>query len=372
VCPRRTDPKAEPRNPEPENAEDATPAAAKPERAKAKASRAQETPPGTASAEGFSSLGLAESLVASLTDLGYEEPTPVQREAIPLLLGGRDVLAQAATGTGKTAAFALPMLQRIAETGGPVKRGGPLLPWESAAAFEAVHAAFNAEHEPAGPSERALVDRLVWIEWRRRRLRLAERAAHMAGLAAGLDDAQRTLSRAGARARAVRERLDLAEVLASESGADAELRDQHAADRKASARALAILDRGGANAYARAVNALHPDTRAWWQDGLAGDCGEDRPWTADAACLAAFLREEVAPVDEADAVADRARPAARLQAFGESFDPARIERLLAIDARLDRQFEKGLSTLLQLQQLRRRAPRAIQSADRPVRSLARG
>ena len=45
--------------------------------------------------------------------LGYEEPTPIQRETIPLLLAGRDLLAQAATGTGKTAAFALPMLQRL-------------------------------------------------------------------------------------------------------------------------------------------------------------------------------------------------------------------------------------------------------------------
>ena len=52
-----------------------------------------------------------------MTALGYEEPTPVQREAIPVLLSGRDVLGQAATGTGKTAAFALPMLQRIAEDG---------------------------------------------------------------------------------------------------------------------------------------------------------------------------------------------------------------------------------------------------------------
>ncbi len=61
----------------------------------------------------FRSLGLAPALLSVLTDLGYEEPTPVQREAIPLLLAGRDVLAQAATGTGKTAAFALPLLQRL-------------------------------------------------------------------------------------------------------------------------------------------------------------------------------------------------------------------------------------------------------------------
>lgn len=62
---------------------------------------------------GFGSLGLGTGIVAALTALGYEEPTPVQRETIPLMLEGRDVLAQAETGTGKTAAFALPMLERI-------------------------------------------------------------------------------------------------------------------------------------------------------------------------------------------------------------------------------------------------------------------
>lgn len=65
----------------------------------------------------FSNLGLDPKLMQTLTDLGYEEPTPIQREAIPALLTGRDLIGQAATGTGKTAAFALPMLQRIAELG---------------------------------------------------------------------------------------------------------------------------------------------------------------------------------------------------------------------------------------------------------------
>ncbi len=64
-------------------------------------------------AAGFGALGLGDDILGALTALGYEEPTPVQRETIPLILEGRDVLAQAATGTGKTAAFALPMLQRI-------------------------------------------------------------------------------------------------------------------------------------------------------------------------------------------------------------------------------------------------------------------
>ncbi|MGE3510644.1 MAG: DEAD/DEAH box helicase, partial [Vicinamibacterales bacterium] len=62
----------------------------------------------------FEALGLHPALCASLATLGYEEPTPVQREAIPVLLAGRDLLGQAATGTGKTAAFALPMLQLLA------------------------------------------------------------------------------------------------------------------------------------------------------------------------------------------------------------------------------------------------------------------
>lgn len=68
---------------------------------------------------GFAALGLEASLLATLETLGYEEPTPIQREAIPPLLAGRDLLGQAATGTGKTAAFTLPVLQRIAHEGGP-------------------------------------------------------------------------------------------------------------------------------------------------------------------------------------------------------------------------------------------------------------
>ncbi|MET8908034.1 DEAD/DEAH box helicase [Micromonospora sp. NPDC004551] len=64
-------------------------------------------------AAAFADLGLRTELLKALAVLGYEEPTPIQREAIPPLLAGRDLLGQAATGTGKTAAFALPLLQRM-------------------------------------------------------------------------------------------------------------------------------------------------------------------------------------------------------------------------------------------------------------------
>ncbi|HEX5580934.1 MAG TPA: DEAD/DEAH box helicase [Gemmatimonadaceae bacterium] len=67
---------------------------------------------------GFAALGLSEPIVEALHALGYEEPTPIQREAIPPLLEGHDLLGLAATGTGKTAAFALPLLERIGPRSG--------------------------------------------------------------------------------------------------------------------------------------------------------------------------------------------------------------------------------------------------------------
>ena len=77
--------------------------------------------PATAAADGkaattattFAELGLRAELLAALDELGYEEPTPIQREAIPPLLAANDLLGQAATGTGKTAAFALPILDGL-------------------------------------------------------------------------------------------------------------------------------------------------------------------------------------------------------------------------------------------------------------------
>ncbi|MDQ2795631.1 MAG: DEAD/DEAH box helicase, partial [Actinomycetota bacterium] len=65
----------------------------------------------------FAELELRPELQQTLDGLGYEEPTPIQRETIPALLSGRDVVGQAATGTGKTAAFALPLLQRLVPGG---------------------------------------------------------------------------------------------------------------------------------------------------------------------------------------------------------------------------------------------------------------
>jgi ATP-dependent RNA helicase DeaD len=61
----------------------------------------------------FVQLGLKPALLTALTEVGYETPSPIQAACIPALLAGKDVLGEAQTGTGKTAAFALPLLQKI-------------------------------------------------------------------------------------------------------------------------------------------------------------------------------------------------------------------------------------------------------------------
>jgi ATP-dependent RNA helicase RhlE len=66
------------------------------------------------SSSSFDQLGLIAPLLQAVRDSGYEQPTPVQAQAIPLVLAGRDLMAGAQTGTGKTAAFALPIMQRLA------------------------------------------------------------------------------------------------------------------------------------------------------------------------------------------------------------------------------------------------------------------
>ena len=70
----------------------------------------------------FKSLGLSDALLKAISEKGYDTPSPIQAKAIPLILEGKDVLASAQTGTGKTAGFTLPVLQRLAESKHPKYR----------------------------------------------------------------------------------------------------------------------------------------------------------------------------------------------------------------------------------------------------------
>ncbi|WP_342454722.1 DEAD/DEAH box helicase [Sphingomonas sp. H160509] len=71
----------------------------------------------------FADLSLAPFLLQALAEEGYAHPTPIQAQSIPMLLQGRDMLGMAQTGTGKTAAFALPLLHRLAADPPPCTQG---------------------------------------------------------------------------------------------------------------------------------------------------------------------------------------------------------------------------------------------------------
>lgn len=81
------------------------------------ATETTSTPENNATLPNFSDLGLAEPVLKAVLEKGYERPTPIQAEAIPLLLQGKDVIGGSQTGTGKTAAFCLPILTRLLEGG---------------------------------------------------------------------------------------------------------------------------------------------------------------------------------------------------------------------------------------------------------------
>lgn len=74
----------------------------------------------------FDSLGLSADILRAVAEQGYSEPTPIQRQAIPVVLAGRDLLASAQTGTGKTAGFTLPLLQKLSAKAGAVRGRRPV------------------------------------------------------------------------------------------------------------------------------------------------------------------------------------------------------------------------------------------------------
>jgi ATP-dependent RNA helicase DeaD len=95
----------------------------------------------------FTELELSPEVLASINELGYEEPTPIQARAIPLMLQGRDIIAQAQTGTGKTAAFSVPLVERV-DAGSRLVQAIVIVPTRELAVqvAEAVHALGRGRH----------------------------------------------------------------------------------------------------------------------------------------------------------------------------------------------------------------------------------
>jgi hypothetical protein len=234
-----------------------------------------------------------------------------------------------------------------------------VLPWEDAAEYPDLVASLVAEHAPHGPTEGHLVEEIAGILWRRRRLRMAEAAAHRQGLEDALSHSHRTARRAVAHLAATDGSEDVAEAIRA-TAADTKdaVRDMQE-DEAMTRQALDVLNSRRNDPYEAALETLREDTEQWWADRLARDpaeLGEDEePATADAEGLRRFLEGEVLPWFEARKKELASRPLIRAQAFGESLDPDKLERLGRYEVHLDRKFERMLAMLLRLKDLRQGA-----------------
>lgn len=225
-----------------------------------------------------------------------------------------------------------------------------LLPWEDRAAFDALLRDLWTEHAPRGATQEALVERLAMLIWRRRRFVLAERAMHQrtlydqVNLSGGKTLARRALPTVAERASVS---ADQAVLIAPEQ--DEEHRAYYAQEAKDLEKAIGILEAGSSEAsYEAALACLREDALDWWANMLAEE--ELETVTVEARCVRflAFLKgsirgelaEQIRGVEQREAV--------RLQAWGQSLDPIRYVKLLALEGELDRQFERTLGILLRL------------------------
>lgn len=234
-----------------------------------------------------------------------------------------------------------------------------VLPWESSDEYRAVIEALVAEHGPEGPTEEHLVEEIAGILWRKRRLRLAEAAAHRRGLEGTLDSYRKTVKLALVHLDTSGQSERVVDAIrATVADTQQEMTDM-AADEAMTRDALELLGSNRNDAYEAALAALREDTQTWWADTLAADSDEGKePATADVEGLRRFLEGEVLPWFENRQKELANRPLIREQAFGDALDPNKLERLGRYEVHLDRKLERMLTMLLRLKDLRRTTDRS--------------
>ena len=220
-----------------------------------------------------------------------------------------------------------------------------VLPWEDAGKYHALVAALVAEHVPQGPTEEHLVEELAGILWRKRRLRLAEAAAHRRGLDDTFASYRHTAKVALAHLTDVGQSERVATAIrATDNDTEQHMRDLQE-DEAMTRHALDILGSLRNDRYEAALAALREDTREWWVDMLARhpDKQGDEPATEDEAGLRRFLEGEVLPWYQTRRMELANRPLICEQAFGEALDPYKLERLGRYEVHLDRKLERMLA-----------------------------
>ena len=225
-----------------------------------------------------------------------------------------------------------------------------VLPHENSAEFADLLAKLIDEHQPTAMTERHLVEELVAIIWRKRRVLMAEGAAINKGLKSVTMDAQSVIPAAAPFQRGLSGRdADLSEIVTSTPDENAKNLQYANATLKTTERAEAILRKGGANAYEKARRALQADSRDWFDENV-----EDESCKADAEGLAGFICESLLPFCYRQALEARYQPAIKAQTLGEGLQVHRLETLNRYETHLDRKFERTLAMLLKLKELRGR------------------
>jgi hypothetical protein len=232
-----------------------------------------------------------------------------------------------------------------------------VLPWEDADEYGAVHEALREEHAPQGPTEEHLVEEVAGVIWRKRRLRLAEAAAHRKGLYKTMESYSDTASSALAHLHGgeVTEGVRAA-VRDTPTDTKEALRDLKA-DEAMTRRALELIGSRRNDRYEAALAALREDTRGWWTERLACDPEEldegEAPYQADPDHLRRFIETQVMAWYGRRRTELEHRPLIREQAFGESLKGDKLEVLARYEVHLDRKLERMLTMLLRLKELRR-------------------
>ena len=238
-----------------------------------------------------------------------------------------------------------------------------VLPWEDADEYRDLVAALVAEHTPTGPTEEHLVEELAGIVWRKRRLRLAEAAAHRSRLEHRLSPFSDTAKAALAHLGSDAEGENVAEAVAATDAETAETLAEVDVTSAIAARAIELLAAGETAAYGAALALLPEETREWWAETLGPNAKardrDSKRYAATPASLQWFLEDELVPWLTKYRAQLENRPLIREQAFGEAADTPALERLGRYEVHLDRKLERMLAMLFRLKELRQ--PKAEES-----------
>jgi len=264
------------------------------------------------------------------------------------------------TGTGVTAIVSLqPETDTAAPCGYEAVRFNAMkhgilsrytvLSHESHADYQSLVTALMDEHLPAGATEQHLIEELASVIWRKRRVLQAEGATINKGLKEAAGSAKTVIPAAApfemglsGDGTDIRDLMDLKPEDVTEN--------QRAArhDLDATNKASAILRKGGDRAYEKALRALLPDSRDWWDSYV-----EEEEYTANADGLTSFITEHLSPLCHQQEKESRHHDANVNQTIGEGLQAYRLEKLSRYETHLDRKFERTLAMLIKLKDLRR-------------------